>query len=312
VSEPFPVARWGRQAWGWLRRLAGAPPEERVDAALQPPASPFAKRPSVVPSLDLAGVEKQLSKLGREQFKASALAEAQQHQVQSALEQLREQDERREKERAEWLARRPLELAETRQQVLQRLLPMLDGLDEALAAGERLLGQSPSLKELLEVNEQANERLPLGVNVIAMPLLVLGLLFPGLTRGRKRKRQQAITQLAAEMAAWKESQVAWLRGLELVRERLLETLAAEGVKPIETIGRPFDPHRHTALGAVPASPEFPPGTIVSELRRGYAAGTRVLRYAEVSVARGGSSVEETEFFPKNSVSGSKAEEQKRS
>jgi molecular chaperone GrpE len=87
------------------------------------------------------------------------------------------------------------------------------------------------------------------------------------------------------MAAWQEGYAAWLQGLELVRERLFETLAMEGVEPLEAIGQPFDPHRHVAMDTVPARDDAPSGAVVSELRRGYAVGDRVLRYAEVVVAR---------------------------
>ncbi len=286
------LARWGRQVREWVRHLTGIPPKDAVAVPDQPLAKPSdiqttassEPQPSL-PSLDLTGLEKQISKLGREQFKANALMEAQQQQIQAALEQLRQQDERRERERAELLARRPAELAEARLQVVQRLLPVMDGLDEALVSGERLLERAPSLIQLQEMNQQENDRLPVWVNLVAWPLFVVGLIFPGLARERKRKRQQVITKLAADMAAWEDSQIAWLRGLELVRERLLETLAVEGVEPIETVGQPFDPHRHLALDTAPASPEFSPGMIVSELRRGYIAGSRVLRYAEVVVAR---------------------------
>ncbi len=276
MSEPSPLARWGRQAIQWLRR-----PFEPSIIPTTPPDEP----PSSPPALDLAGLEKQISKLGREQFKANALMEAQQQQIQAALEQLRQQDERREKERAELLARREAELTEARLQLVQRLLPVLDGLDEALASGERLLECAPSLIQLQETLKQENDRLPMWVNLAAWPLFVVGLIFPRLTRERRRKRQEAIAGLSADMAAWQDAQIAWLRGLELVRERLLETLAMEGVEPIETLGQPFDPHRHLALDTAPASPEIAPGTIVAELRRGYVAGSRVLRYAEVVVAR---------------------------
>ena len=47
---------------------------------------------------------------------------------------------------------------------------------------------------------------------------------------------------------------------------------------------PFDPHHHVAVEVVPADETVSPGTVASELRRGYLVGDRVLRYAEVAVA----------------------------
>ena len=73
--------------------------------------------------------------------------------------------------------------------------------------------------------------------------------------------------------------------ISLLGYTLLAVLAAEGVTPLETEGRPFDAARQIALEAVPATAEHPPGTVVRELRRGYLAGDRVLRYAEVAVAK---------------------------
>jgi molecular chaperone GrpE len=78
---------------------------------------------------------------------------------------------------------------------------------------------------------------------------------------------------------------AWLEGLKFVRDRLLDLLAAEGVRPIEAVGDAFDPYLHVVVETVPATDSVPAGTVVRETRRGYLAGETVLRYAEVVVAR---------------------------
>jgi molecular chaperone GrpE len=82
--------------------------------------------------------------------------------------------------------------------------------------------------------------------------------------------------------------MAWLAGLTLVRERLLQALAAEGIYPIPARGEPFDPHHHIAIEVIPATDEQATGTIVDEYRRGYQVGERILRAAEVVVAKEGS------------------------
>jgi molecular chaperone GrpE (heat shock protein) len=234
--------------------------------------------------LDLASLEKQVSKLGREQFKLNTLLEKQQAQVQAALDQLREQDARREQEGAELAAGRPAEQAEARLQVVQRLLPVLDGLDEAIASGERLLERAPSPLVIQAMDRRTSDRAPWWVSVLAAPAVLARLTSQAKPFERERERQ-ALRAFAADMAAWQDAYAAWLQGLELVRERLFETLAMEGVEPLEAIGQPFDPHRHVAMDTVPAWDDAPSGTVVSELRRGYAVGDRVLRYAEVVVAR---------------------------
>ena len=68
----------------------------------------------------------------------------------------------------------------------------------------------------------------------------------------------------------------------MVRRRLLDALAAEGVTLIAAEGQPFDPRRHIAVEVVAAA--APSGTVMQEIRRGFVVGTRVLRHAEVAVA----------------------------
>jgi len=283
VTEP--VASRGRFAW--IQRLVARWRGESVPPSLPPAAEDeAAEAGSLEPTapLDLAGLGKQVSKLGREQFKLNALFEKQQAQVQAALDQLRAQDARREQERADWLARRPAEQAEARLLVAQRLLPVLDGLDEAIASGERLLERAPSPRVIQAMDRRTSDRAPWWANVLAAPAVLARLTSQAKPSERERERQ-ALRAFAADMAAWQDAYAAWLQGLELVRERLLETLAMEGVEPLEAIGQPFDPHRHVAMDTVPARDDAPSGAVVSELRRGYAVGDRVLRYAEVVVAR---------------------------
>jgi molecular chaperone GrpE len=76
----------------------------------------------------------------------------------------------------------------------------------------------------------------------------------------------------------------WLRGVRLTFQHLEEALASAGVQPIETVGRPFDPKLHEAIGSE-ESAEYPEDTVLVELRNGYRMGDRVLRPALVKVSR---------------------------
>jgi molecular chaperone GrpE len=76
----------------------------------------------------------------------------------------------------------------------------------------------------------------------------------------------------------------WLRGVRLTFQHLDEALASAGVQPIETVGRPFDPKLHEAIGSE-ESDEHPDDTVLVELRQGYGMGDRVLRPALVKVSR---------------------------
>jgi molecular chaperone GrpE len=78
--------------------------------------------------------------------------------------------------------------------------------------------------------------------------------------------------------------VAWLDGIRLARLRLLDVLKSYEVTPIPTLGQSFDPNRHVAV-ATDTSGRAAEGIIVAEDRRGYTTPDKVLRYAEVVVAR---------------------------
>lgn len=71
-------------------------------------------------------------------------------------------------------------------------------------------------------------------------------------------------------------------GLAGVERQLSQALEAQGVRRIESVGKPFDPHLHEALGAV-ASEEHAPETVGEEIEAGYTLGDRVIRPARVRV-----------------------------
>jgi molecular chaperone GrpE len=76
----------------------------------------------------------------------------------------------------------------------------------------------------------------------------------------------------------------WLKGVRLTAAKLEEVLASVGLQPIESVGGPFDPKLHEAIGSE-ESDEHPEDTVVSELRRGYRLHDRVVRPALVKVSR---------------------------
>jgi molecular chaperone GrpE len=73
------------------------------------------------------------------------------------------------------------------------------------------------------------------------------------------------------------------KGFELIRTQLWNTLAKQGLQPIEAVGKPFDPHLHHAIENVPTA-EKPEGTVIGEMQKGYIFHDRVLRPAMVRVA----------------------------
>jgi molecular chaperone GrpE len=73
-------------------------------------------------------------------------------------------------------------------------------------------------------------------------------------------------------------------GLVAVFQQMETLLARSGVRRIGEIGEQFDPELHDAVAVVPR-PGSPPGTVAEIARPGYAAGERVIRPAQVAVAR---------------------------
>ena len=73
-------------------------------------------------------------------------------------------------------------------------------------------------------------------------------------------------------------------GVELLYRQLESTLNRLGVVAMETEGQPFDPHLHEALTYLETM-EQEDHTVVQELRRGYMLQDRLLRPAQVVVAK---------------------------
>lgn len=192
----------------------------------------------------LERLEEEVRKLGKAQFKANVLAETRSARWEETLAALGDEEEERERLLEALVDER---VAGARRDLLEAVLPAIDGVDKAIATGRRYL----------LVRDRAAEN-------------------PDLTR------RQASLVSPADRAVLS----GWLEGLRLVRERLLAILVAGNVTPIPTVGCAFDPYLHVAVGTA-SQADVPPGTIVKEERRGYQTPDGVLRYAEVIVHRPG-------------------------
>jgi molecular chaperone GrpE len=73
-------------------------------------------------------------------------------------------------------------------------------------------------------------------------------------------------------------------GLRAVLDQMDAVLARQGVSRIGAAGEPFDPRRHEAI-AVQHTENVPDRTILAVERSGFALGDRVIRPAQVVVAR---------------------------
>ena len=75
----------------------------------------------------------------------------------------------------------------------------------------------------------------------------------------------------------------YARGVELIYQRMAESLKKMGLEPIETQGKTFDPNLHQAVERVPTE-EAEDQTILGEFQRGYNFKGKLLRPAMVRVA----------------------------
>ena len=75
----------------------------------------------------------------------------------------------------------------------------------------------------------------------------------------------------------------WVEGMWLVERKLRSILEAEGLEPVDSLGRPFDPYLHEAVAQVES--DQAEGTVVEEFQKAYRLHDRVIRPALVSVAK---------------------------
>jgi molecular chaperone GrpE len=75
----------------------------------------------------------------------------------------------------------------------------------------------------------------------------------------------------------------WVEGMWLVERKLRSILDSEGLEPIDSLGKPFDPYLHEAVAYVES--DQPEGTVIQEHHKAYRLHDRVIRPALVTVAK---------------------------
>lgn len=79
-----------------------------------------------------------------------------------------------------------------------------------------------------------------------------------------------------------EKEAPFASGMQMVYKQLLTELDSLGVKPIEAVGKEFDPNLHNAVMQV-ESEEYASGIIAQELQKGYTYRDSVVRHSMVAV-----------------------------
>lgn len=73
------------------------------------------------------------------------------------------------------------------------------------------------------------------------------------------------------------------KGMELIYNKLIKFLEANGVKAMESTGEPFNADLHEAIATVAAPSDDLKGKVLDTTQKGYMINDKVLRHAKVAV-----------------------------
>ena len=91
-------------------------------------------------------------------------------------------------------------------------------------------------------------------------------------------RAEKTIENAADVVAVKE-------GVNLVFGKLRTRLEQKGLKPMQSIGQPFNPDFHEAITEIPAPTPDLEGKVLDEVQKGYLMGEKIIRFAKVVVGK---------------------------
>ncbi|MDB5222040.1 MAG: heat shock protein GrpE [Chitinophagaceae bacterium] len=74
-------------------------------------------------------------------------------------------------------------------------------------------------------------------------------------------------------------------GVQLVFNKLRNTLQSRGLKPMNSIDTDFDVHKHEAIAEVPVNDESKKGKVIDEIVKGYYLNDKLIRFAKVIVGK---------------------------
>lgn len=89
----------------------------------------------------------------------------------------------------------------------------------------------------------------------------------------------------------------WALGFKMIANQFKDALETHGVRPYTSIGQPFDANLHDGLEMIETD-KHEDGTVISEIVKGYKRGNRILRVAQVKVAKRPLKVTEGETYVK--------------
>lgn len=98
--------------------------------------------------------------------------------------------------------------------------------------------------------------------------------------------QRAIEAIPAGAADQDPALKSFIEGVTMIERELLNALERHGIKRMQPMNEPFNPHLHQAVMEITRG-DIAAGTVVQVFQPGYTLEERVLRPAMVGVAKGG-------------------------
>jgi molecular chaperone GrpE len=108
--------------------------------------------------------------------------------------------------------------------------------------------------------------------------------------------QRAIAAVPPEAAEQDAALKSFLEGVTMTERELINVLERHGIKRMDPLGGPFNPHQQQAVMEA-QNADVPHGTVTQVLQAGYMIEDRVLRPAMVIVAKGGPKLAAAEQAP---------------
>ena len=256
-------------------------------------------------------LEKRLTKFTRTQFKTNSLTENQSKQIEQTLNTLRDVVTRRDTREESFFE----EIRQEQENIYQdargelaiAFLSILDGIEAALNSGERFFEREKPSFDLPK--DEVDAFMPEPPKSPDSDNKGKGFFarrtdeayqkdykkykeeeksFKNLVDLRNNLEvlynQSLLAIVDADREQNEKALSGWLEGLRLVRERFIGLLNQEDIFAIDPKGQVFDPHLHAGLEAVD-SDDLTHDTVINVIRKGYRHGDKVLRTAEVVVAR---------------------------
>ncbi|MBC7828154.1 MAG: nucleotide exchange factor GrpE [Chitinophagaceae bacterium] len=92
------------------------------------------------------------------------------------------------------------------------------------------------------------------------------------------ERAEKQLQASDELGTMKE-------GILLIFNKLRNALQSKGVKPMQSVGVPFNPDQHEAITEIPAPGPELKGKVIDEVEKGYYLNDKIIRFAKVVVGK---------------------------